>query len=108
MTLNRGVKNLREHQEKVPYLYILERFRQMDIESLIKGKLVSYDKSRGFINIKMMGEDYQVHYQSGIVYKQCEEVPSYLLRTVLLRYLVNGKGTRPKGQYISYKEIKDV
>jgi len=99
---------LREHQEKVPYLYILEKFQEQSLQELCKGKGLTYDESRNVITVKLMSENYDVYYPSGKVFKEDgSEVTSYLLKTVILRYIVNGKGTKPTFRFISYKEIQD-
>ncbi|NLM52197.1 MAG: DUF3786 domain-containing protein [Firmicutes bacterium] len=99
---------MREHQEKVPFLYILEKFQQQDLQDLCQGKGLNYDEKQNVITVNVMSENYDVFYPSGKVFKEDgREVTSYLLKTVLLRYLVNGKGTKPTFKFISYKEIKD-
>src|SRR5690606_31451240 len=108
MTAAKGCKKLRRQQEIVPFLHILKAFQQQDLQALCRRLGLFYDKKQKIITVKLMGEDYFVSYPGGHVFRDDgREVTSYLLKTVLLRYLVNGKGTRPAFRFISYQEIKD-
>lgn len=80
----------------------------MDLASLCEGKKVYCDPARGSIRVKLLGEDYQVIHPGGEVYAPGgREVTSYVLKTILLRYLVNGTGAEPTGRYISFRELQD-
>jgi len=99
---------MRERQEKIPYLYIKDKFSRLDPGALCAGKKVDYDPARGLIGVKLLGEDYQVSHPGGEVYApDGREVASYVLKTILLRYLVNGRGAEPSGRFISFRELQD-
>ena len=99
---------MREHQEKIPYLYIKEKFGRLDLAALCAGKKVDCDPAHGTVKVKLLGEDYKISHPGGEVYAPgSREVTSYVLKTILLRYLVNGRGTGPTGCYISFRELQD-
>ncbi|WP_303860284.1 DUF3786 domain-containing protein [Alkalibaculum bacchi] len=99
---------MREHQEKVPFDYIVDKFSKMDPNVIATTLGIPYNETNKSFVLEMMKETYKVFYPSGKVYTASgEEITSYVLKTIIVRYLVNGKGTSLTGKYITYKEIKD-
>ncbi len=99
---------MREHQEKVPFDYIVNKFSEMDPNVMATTLGLSYDEASKSFELEMMKENYKVLHPSGQVYTVFgEEITSYVLKTIIVRYLVNGMGTPLTGKYITYKEIKD-
>lgn len=99
---------MRVHQEKVPFDFILKKFVEMDPESISNALGVPYCDKEECFELNLMGQDYKIIFPTGEVYNSnLDEVTSCVLKTILIRYLVNGKGTSLTNNYISYKEIQD-
>lgn len=99
---------MREHQEKVPFLYIHRKFIELGPDKLCRNNKIHVDRDKNCVVLHLMGDSYSVYYPGGeVIRADGKEVTSYILKTILLRYLVNGGGMEPTGQFVSYKEIKD-
>lgn len=99
---------MRQHQEKVPFDYIVNKFIQMDPNDIATTLGIPYDEESKSFELEMMKVPYKVLYPSGQVYTiSGEEITSYVLKTIIVRYLVNGKGSPLSEDYITYKEIRD-
>lgn len=104
----KGGISLREHQEKVPFDFIIKKFAEMDPESIAKTLGIPYYDVEKCFELNLMGQDYKIVFPTGEVFNSnLDEVTSYVLKTIFIRYLVNGKGTALSKNYISYKEIQD-
>lgn len=99
---------MREHQEKIPYTYIQNKYKYANIDDLCFSEEIIYNKKKYTFIVDMMGIKYNIEYPSGNIYlNNGDEITSYVLKTILLRYLVNGKGKQPTNQFITYKELQD-
>ncbi|MFZ7133434.1 MAG: DUF3786 domain-containing protein [Eubacteriales bacterium] len=99
---------MREPQEKVPFDFILNKFSNMNTIEINKNSLVPYHQEKAAFCIKLMGIKYYIHHPDGETFTEYgSRVDSYVIKTILLRYLVNGKGAMPSGRYITFKEIRD-
>lgn len=69
---------------------------------------IPYIKDEKNFLFRFMGNEVRINHPSGTIWYGDEElVLSYMLGTILLRYLVNGTGKNPTGTFITYKDIKD-
>ncbi|MFZ7120781.1 MAG: DUF3786 domain-containing protein [Eubacteriaceae bacterium] len=99
---------MRVEQEKIPFQYIQKLFSKLSPESISKRTSIIYDIDHKIFKTIVMGKKYHIHYPSGNVWDENgDSVTSYVLKTIFLRYLVNGKGTLLTGNYITYREITD-
>ncbi|MPW26787.1 DUF3786 domain-containing protein [Alkalibaculum sp. M08DMB] len=99
---------MREHQEKVPFDFIVNKFAEIKPESISRKLDIPYNSNNNTFALYLMGKLYTVNYPTGEVYdNNGETVKSYVVKTILLRYLVNGNGVPLTNKYISYKDIQD-
>lgn len=99
---------MRIEQEKIPFEYIQKLFFKLSPESISKRTSIEYDMEHKIFKTIVMGKKYHIHYPSGNVWDEKGDIiTSYVLKTIFLRYLVNGKGTPLTGNYVTYREITD-
>ncbi|NTW71153.1 MAG: DUF3786 domain-containing protein [Eubacteriaceae bacterium] len=95
-------------QGRVPYEFALERFQKLDIHEIVDRLGLPPTDEGSRILVNLMGKDYVVSCPDGRVYdSRMNEVSSYILRILILRYLVNGKGSQLTGRNITFKEISN-
>ncbi|HCX64668.1 MAG TPA: hypothetical protein DHN33_05610 [Eubacteriaceae bacterium] len=99
---------MEDQQGRVPYEYALKEFLKQEIGEVCERLNVRYDPEKKALKLKMMGQKYYIHEKTGEVKNEQDElISSYILRILILRYLVHGSGEKATGKMISYKEIPD-
>ncbi|WP_138207402.1 DUF3786 domain-containing protein [Haloimpatiens lingqiaonensis] len=103
MTASKDIDN---RQGRVPYEYIQNIFKNHNPKEMEKLTGVTYEEERKTFKIRLMGKNYYVEYPSADTFNEDgQEIKGYTIKTIFLRYLVNGKGIPPTGKDITYKEI---
>ena len=103
-----GGSKLRDPQLKIPYDFILNRFAQCNPHEISPKVKIPYICDENNFILKFMGDEIKINYPNGTTsYMNGALIPSYVLKTIFLRYLVNGTGKKPTGTFITYKEIQD-
>jgi len=93
-----------DRQGRVPFEYIREKFSKANPELMARNTFSKLVDSS--IHMNFMGMPYKVEYPSGkIVDENDIELEFYTLRTLFLRFLVNGQGIEATGKDITYKDI---
>ncbi|CAH2213291.1 DUF3786 domain-containing protein [Tepidibacter aestuarii] len=95
-----------DRQGRVPYEYIKGIFQKTDPQIMAKLTGNDYDEDNNIFTLKLINKTYKVKYPSGDTYNENgEEVSSYIIKIMILRYLVNGKGISQTGKDITFKDI---
>ncbi|MCC5909309.1 MAG: DUF3786 domain-containing protein [Clostridiaceae bacterium] len=95
-----------DRQGKVPYEFIRDIYETQDPIKMAELSGTVYDAETKKFKVTLMGKDYWIEYPTGkMVDGDYNEIESYTIRTIILRYLVNAKGIEAAGKDITYKEI---
>ncbi|WP_099189341.1 DUF3786 domain-containing protein [Tepidibacter mesophilus] len=95
-----------DRQGRVPYEYIRDIFQKKDPKEMAKLTGNNYDEDNSIFTLKLINKTYKVKYPSGDTYNENGEmVNSYIIKIMILRYLVNGKGISQTGKDITFKDI---
>lgn len=93
-----------DRQGRVPFEFIREKFSKANPEIMAKNTFSELIGST--IHMRFMGRAFKVEYPSGtILDEDNKELEFYTVRTLFLRFLVNGQGIEPTGKDITYKDI---
>ncbi|HBC96887.1 MAG TPA: hypothetical protein DC034_08865 [Clostridium sp.] len=96
----------KNRKDKIPYDHYRNLFKNFDPGEMAENTGCTFNKDAGEISVKLMGQDLTVKYPSGDVYsKNGTEIESYPPKTLILRYLIHGRGVKPSDKYITYREI---
>jgi hypothetical protein len=96
-----------DRQGRVPYEYIRNIFQETDPKSMAMLTGNEYDEHNNTFTLKIINKNYKVEYPSGDIYNENgEKISSYIIKIMILRYLVNGKGVYKTGKDITFKDIK--
>lgn len=90
--------------------YIVNREKLKDFDPLVmrEKSRCHYDRESKNFRVVVLGEEYRVQYPEGYVLKaNGEDFDNYSVKIIILRYLMNAKGTRETPEMISYKEFPD-
>lgn len=99
-------KSIDNRQGRVPYEYIQNIFKMQEPKKMEKLTGATYDEKRKTFKLRLMGKNYYIKYPSADTFNEAgQEIKGYTIKTIFLRYLVNGKGIPPTGKDITYKEI---
>lgn len=92
-------------QARVPYEYIKEKFSAADPQQMADMSFSEYNDS--CIYVDFMGRRCSIsHPDAVIVDDNNEEITSYTLKTLFLRFLVNAKAIEPANEDITYKDVQ--
>lgn len=93
-----------DRQGRVPFEYIREKFAKANPESMARKTFSELIGST--IHMEFMGRPFSVEYPSGKIFDENKkELEFYTVRTLFLRFLVNGQGIEQTGRDITYKDI---
>lgn len=93
-------------KDEIPYDHYKSVFKNFKPEEMAKNTGCVYNESRGEIEVKLMGKNVIVKYPSGeVLNEDGSEMEKYPPRTLILRYLMQGKGLAPSDKYITYREV---
>lgn len=92
-------------QERVPYEYIKEKFSLANPQQMADMSFSEY--RNGHIYMSFMGRLCTVSHPDAVIKDEDdEEITSYTLKTLFLRFLVNSKGIEPSNEDITYKDVQ--
>ncbi len=95
-----------DRQGRVPYEYIRDIFQKTDPKKMSKFTGNEYDEDNSAFTLKLINKTYKVEYPSADIYNEDgKKVNSYIIKIMVLRYLVNGKGISQTGKDITFKDI---
>lgn len=95
-----------DRQGRVPYEYIRDIFQKTDPNKMSKLTGNEYDKDKNEFTLNIVNKNYKVKHPSGDTYNENgEKVNSYIIKIMILRYLVNGEGVFQTGRDITFKDI---
>lgn len=90
----------------VPYEFIRAKFKECSPENLAVKSGTYFDTGKREFHVRLLGKKYRVEYPSGNVYvENYAEENQFVIKTLILRYLVHAQGVPPVGKEISYKDI---
>ncbi|NLI92653.1 MAG: DUF3786 domain-containing protein [Peptococcaceae bacterium] len=90
----------------VPYEYIRSKLKDCNPVNISNKSGACYDGEKQELYVKLMGKRYIVQYPSGYVYHEdYSEVDQFVMKTLILRYLINAKGMPATGKEINYKDV---
>ncbi|OAA91426.1 DUF3786 domain-containing protein [Clostridium ljungdahlii] len=93
-------------KDEIPYDHYKSVFKNFEPEEMAKNAGCIYNESRGEIEVKLMGKNVVVKYPSGeVLNEDGSEIEKYPPKTLILRYLMQGKGLAPSDKYITYREV---
>ena len=93
-------------KDEIPYDHYRSVFKNFKPELMAKNTGCVYNESRGEIEVKLMKKNVIVKYPSGEVLNgDGSEIEKYPPKTLILRYLMQGKGVGPSDKYITYREV---
>lgn len=96
----------KDRQGKVPYEYIKDIYKTQDPVRMAKLSGTVYDATQNKFQIMLMGKNYTIEYPTAkMLDEDNNEIESYTIRTIILRYLINAKGIEATGKDITYKEV---
>ena len=102
--INQAVKDQRK--DKIPYEYNKERFKEYNPYTMSKNTGCPYSEEKQEFLVTVMNTDYIVKYPSGeIYYSDYTEIKKYPIKTVILRYLIHGRGIDPSEKLITYRDV---
>ncbi|CAB1262232.1 DUF3786 domain-containing protein [Clostridium sp. MT-14] len=97
----------KNRKDKIPYDHYKTVFKNFNPEIMAKNTGCTFNKAAEEITVKLMGQDLIVRYPSGDIYsKNGSKFEAYPPKTLILRYLIHGKGVEPSRKYITYREIE--
>lgn len=86
--------------------HVKSKFKKSNPYEMSKLSNSKYDNVSCTYDIKFINHNLKVKYPSGeIFYSNLEKFNNIALEILILRYLVNSKGSILSGRYITYKEI---
>lgn len=96
-----------DRQGKVPFEFIRNIYKDCNPFTMAELSGTIYDKENEIFIVMFMSKEYIVTFPEGRIFTKSDnkEVEAYAIKTIFLRYLVNGKGIPPTGKSITYKEI---
>ncbi len=95
-----------KRKDKLPYEHYKSIFKDFSPEKMSQNTGCFYDSEKRELKIKLMGNYYIVKYPSGEVLKDdYTDIKKYPIKTLILRYLINGGGTLPLNKDITYRDI---
>lgn len=95
-----------KRKDKIPYDYNKSIFKNFNPLTMAENTGVIYNKEKNQFVVRMMGENIIVKYPSGEIFKEDgSEIEKYPPKTLILRYLMNGKGIEPSNEYITYRDV---
>lgn len=93
-------------KDEIPYDHYSSIFKNFNPNLMAKNTGCVYNESRGEIEVELMGKKVVVKYPSGEVFNEDGyEIEKYPPKTLILRYLMHGKGVAPSDKYITYREV---
>ncbi|MEJ8553029.1 DUF3786 domain-containing protein [Tepidibacter sp. Z1-5] len=93
-------------QGRVPYEYIRDIFQKTDPKKMARLTGNEYHEDNNTFILKIINKNYKVKYPSGDIYNENDErINSYIIKIMILRYLVNGQGISQTGKDITFKDI---
>jgi len=99
-------KVLDDVQGRVPYEYAVKMFAQRDPKEMAELSGTIYDEENSMFILRLMGNDMKVKFPEGTIFHMNgEEVTTYTVKIILIRFLTNAKGVPPTGKDITFKEI---
>lgn len=96
-----------DRQGRVPCEYALKVFSSSDPLELSKQANIPYDEENKYFTLNMLGRKYRISHPDGRMIDETtgSEVQGYVLKIIVLRYLVNSKGVPPFNECMTYKEV---
>ncbi|MHC6178575.1 DUF3786 domain-containing protein [Clostridium sp. JNZ X4-2] len=96
----------KNRKDKIPYDHYKTVFKDFNPEVMAKNTGCTFNKNTGEILVRLMGRDLMVKYPSGEIYSgHGSQLEAYPPKTLILRYLIHGKGVEPSDKYITYREV---
>lgn len=95
-----------KRKDKIPYEYYSGELKNFTPMLISENTGVIFEEEKSRFKINLIQETYYVSYPDGAVYGEDENI-KYALKTLLLRYLINAKGVKPKGEMIHYRDVPD-
>ncbi|WP_242824939.1 MULTISPECIES: DUF3786 domain-containing protein [unclassified Dehalobacter] len=88
------------------YEFIRAKLKDCDPVEISRKSGATYDRQKQEFHVLLMGTTYFVSYPSGeICDSDGAKITNFPVITLLLRYLVNAKGTAPTQRDITYREV---
>lgn len=95
-----------KRKDKIPYEFNKELFKEYNPIKMSENTGCTYDIYKKEFIVKLMGSLYIVKFPTGEIFlEDYSEVNIYPLKTLILRYLMNGKGVPPLNKNITYREV---
>lgn len=95
-----------KRKDKIPYEYNKELFKKFDPIKMSENTGCVYDNLKNEFRVKLMESFYIVKFPTGeVLLDDYIEISSYPIRTLILRYLMNAKGTPAFNKDITYREV---
>ncbi|MBB6215176.1 hypothetical protein HNQ80_001265 [Anaerosolibacter carboniphilus] len=95
-----------KRKEKLPYDHYKSIFKDRDPHQVAENTGCIYNEEINELIVKMMDRKYIVKYPTGeILNEDYSEIDNYSLKTLVLRYLMNGKPVAPFHKDITYRDI---
>jgi hypothetical protein len=96
----------KKRKDKIPYDYHSSVFKNFNPEKMAENTGCLYNKERQEFTVRLMGEDIIIKYPSGDMFKSNrDKIERYSVKTLILRYLMNGKGVLPTNKTITYRDV---
>ncbi len=95
-----------KRQDKIPYEHYRSIFKDFSPKMMSENTGCPYDSEKEEFKVNLMKNYYIVRYPSGEVLKDdYTDVEKHPVKTLILRYLMNAKGTPPINKNITYRDI---
>ncbi|MEY7999787.1 DUF3786 domain-containing protein [Clostridium sp. Mt-5] len=96
----------KNRKDKIPYDHYKTVFKDFNPGVMAKNTGCTFNENAGEILVKLMGQDLMVKYPSGEIYSgDGSQLEAYPPKTLILRYLIHGKGVEPSDKYMTYREV---
>ena len=102
--------------EEVPFGQYMEQYRAMDPEAASARSGIPYDKEKQLFTVRLMQKEYTVSWpefevtavpgadhDGNYAYEALTEQTD--AKIFVIRYLLNGKGVRTQGNYLTYRDL---